>query len=169
MSQTALETSHRGGAWSWPMRLIGGFDRLAAAIPASLPKLLLRVAVAIPFLNSGLLKWDGFLRLSDVAVLLFENEFVLHLFGSTYPFPMPATAALLAALGEVILPVLLILGVGTRFAALGLLVMTGVIQLTMPDGWAQFHLPWAAMLFAILVWGPGRLSADHALSYLARR
>ena len=45
---------------------------------------------------------------------------------------------------EILLPVLLVLGLGTRLAALALLAMTAVIQLTVPDGW-PVHLTWAAM------------------------
>ena len=62
------------------------------------------------------------------------------------------------------LPVLLVLGLGTRFAALGLLAMTAVIQLTVPEGWANFHLPWAAMALALVVYGGGPLSLDRMLS-----
>ena len=38
--------------------------------------------------------------------------------------------------------------------------MTAVIQLTEPDGWANFHLIWAATALAILVYGPGMISLD---------
>ena len=48
----------------------------------------------------------------------------------------------------IVLPVLLVAGLATRFSALGILAMTAVIQLTIPDGWANFHLPWAAMAAA---------------------
>jgi hypothetical protein len=51
-----------------------------------------------------------------------------------------------------------VLGLATRFATLGLLLMTGVIQLVVPDGWANFHLPSAAMAIAIMPLGPGLLS-----------
>ena len=66
------------------------------------------------------------------------------------------------------LPVLLVLGIGTRFAALGILAMTAVIQITVPEGWANFHLPWAAMALALVVWGGGALSLDRLLSRRAR-
>jgi len=49
------------------------------------------------------------------------------------------------------------------FAALGLLLMTSVIQLVVPDGWANFHLPWAAMAIAIIALGPGLLSLDRLI------
>ena len=39
--------------------------------------------------------------------------------------------------------------------------MTGVIQLTYPDGWANFHLYWAAMALAIMTFGPGAVSLDR--------
>jgi putative oxidoreductase len=51
----------------------------------------------------------------------------------------------------------------TRFTATGLLVMTGVIQLVYPDGWANFHLYWAAISLAIIALGPGRLSVDDLI------
>lgn len=131
-----------------------------AHIPESLPQLLLRITVAIPFWQSGLTKWDGFLQLSPGATWLFANEFRLHLFGDQYAYPWPTVTAFMAGTAEIVLPLLLVLGLGTRFAALGLLIMTVIIQLTVPDGWLTYHLPWAAMLLATLVWGPGRISLD---------
>ena len=55
-----------------------------------------------------------------------------------------------------LLPILLVLGLGTRFAALGILCMTAIIQLTVPDGWANFHLPWAAMALGATGCAPSR-------------
>ena len=124
---------------------------------------LLRIALAVPFFRSGLTKWDGFLSLSPAAVFLFENQFKLHIFGGAYDFPVPMAAALLESVAEIVLPVLLVVGLATRFSALGLLVMTAVIQLVVPEGWANFHLPWAAMAIAIVALGPGVLSLDHLL------
>jgi putative oxidoreductase len=123
----------------------------------------LRIALAVPFFRSGLTKWDGFLSLSPSAVFLFADEFKLHILGGTYSFPAPAVVAFLSGCGEIILPILLVLGLATRFAALGLLIMTGIIQLVVPDGWANFHLPWAAMAIAIIALGPGPLSLDELI------
>ncbi len=105
---------------------------------------MLRIALAVPFFWSGLTKWDGFLALSPAAAYLFEDEFKLHLFGHVYDFPFPLFLAWLDGLAEIVLPVLLVVGLATRFSALAILVMTGVIQLVVPEGWANFHLPWAA-------------------------
>ena len=136
---------------------------ILAALPHWLPLVALRLALAIPFLKSGLTKWDGFLHLSSGARYLFEQEFRLHLFGALVPYPFPTVTATAAALAEIILPLLLIFGLGTRIAALGILAMTAVIQLTVPEGWANFHLPWAAMSLTLIVFGGGGLSLDRLL------
>ena len=135
-------------------------ERLLASVPKSLPLLALRVGLAIPFFKSGLTKWDGFLTLSTGARYLFEQEFKLHIFGNQFPYPMPLTMAAAAGIAELVLPILLVLGLFTRYAALGLLAMTAVIQLTIPDGWANFHLPWAAMALTLVVYGGGRIALD---------
>jgi putative oxidoreductase len=83
--------------------------------------------------------------------------------GSEIPYPAPELVATLSAVAEVGLPVLLVLGLGARYAALGLLGMTAIIQLTVPDGWANFHLPWAAMALAIMTFGPGKIALDYLL------
>jgi putative oxidoreductase len=35
--------------------------------------------------------------------------------------------------------------------------------LTVPDGWMNFYLPWAAMELAIPTFGPGRIALDYLL------
>lgn len=138
-------------------------DLIAAAAPPVLAQLALRFALAVPFWRSGMSKWDGFLQLNDVAILLFTSEFRLHLPGGPYPFPAPAVVAFAVASAEILLPIFLVLGLATRLAALGLLAMTIVVQLTVPDGW-PVHLTWAAMALAIVTWGAGRLSLDGWLT-----
>jgi putative oxidoreductase len=142
-------------------------ERLARVARVVAPPLL-RVALAMPFFKSGLTKWDGFLSLSPAASYLFEDEFKLHIFGHAYDFPMPTLFAYFDGVAEIVLPLLLIVGLATRFSALSLLVMTGVIQLVVPEGWANFHLPWAALAIAIMALGPGRLSLDHLAASLGR-
>jgi len=136
-------------------------SRLVQAVTLpSLVQLVMRVALAVPFWRSGILKWNGFLKLSDTAITLFTNEFMLHLPGGPYHFPAPAVLAFLSGSGEILFPVLLVIGFGTRFAALGLLFMTAIVELTVPDGW-PIHITWAAMALGIMAWGPGRISIDH--------
>ena len=137
--------------------------RVFGLFPMSLTLLVLRVTLAVPFWKSGLTKWDGWFTLSFGAQALFTDEFKLHLFGAEYPYPAPLAMAYASAVAEVTFPVLLVLGLGARWAALGLLGMTAIIQLTVPDGWMNFHLPWASMELAILTFGPGKLALDHLL------
>jgi putative oxidoreductase len=130
----------------------------------SFVQLVLRVGLAVPFWRSGILKWDGFLQLNDTAVELFTDEFMLHLPGGPYPYPAPAVMAFLSGSGEVVFSTLLVIGLATRFAATGLLAMTAIVELTVPDGW-PVHITWAAMALGIMAWGPGRFSLD----FLVRR
>lgn len=129
---------------------------------------LLRIALALPFLRSGFTRWDGFLELSPTTLFLFEEQFKLHILGQSYSIPAPDITALLTAVLEIVLPAALLLGLGTRLAALGLLAMTATIQLVVPDGWANFHLYWAAIAAGIIAVGPGILSADHLIGRLIR-
>ncbi len=142
-------------------------DRFATIGHLAAPPLL-RVALALPFFRSGLTRWDGFLSLSPSTLYLFENQFKLHILGGVYGLPAPDILARLVAAAEIALPVLLVLGLATRFAAFALLVMTGVIQLVFPDGWANFHLYWAALAVAIVALGAGPLSIDELIDLRSR-
>lgn len=136
---------------------------MIARVPSSLVQLVLRIALAVPFWNSGVLKWENFpLQVTDTAVYLFAEEFKLHLPWGQASFPFPEVTAHLVALAEVGFPVLLVAGLLTRFAGLGMLAMSLVIQLTVPEGW-PVHLTWAAMAFAIMAHGAGNISLDRLL------
>lgn len=145
-------------------RLVDGLARSAAW----LAPIAGRLAIAIPFLRSGLTKWSGGLHVSPAAVYLFESIFKLHWFGHLYDFPMPDLLAHIDAVAEVALPLLLIAGLGTRVSAAALLLMVGVIQLTVPSGWVNFHLPWAAIALGLIAFGPGPLSIDALIARWAR-
>jgi putative oxidoreductase len=162
------QPSSAGGMLSSVARLgdrVEGVVR-AVAVP-SFVQLVLRFALAVPFWKSGMLKWDGFLQLNDTAVSLFTDEFMLHLPGGPYPFPAPAVMAFLSGCAEITFPVLLVLGLATRFAALGLLFMTLVVELTVPDGW-PIHITWAAMALAVMAGGAGRISLDFWIRRMLR-
>ena len=130
-------------------------------VPISLTMLVIRITLALPFWKSGLTKWDDWFTLSFGAQILFTDEFKLHIFGAEYAYPAPLLMAYASAICEVTFPVLIVLGLFSRYAALGLLGMTAIIQLTVPDGWQNFHLPWASMELAILTFGPGRIALDY--------
>src|SRR5882724_8134439 len=56
-------------------------------------------------------------------------------------------------------------GFARRFAATGLLSMTLIVEITVPDGW-PIHITWAMMALATMAWEPGRLSIDYAIRRL---
>lgn len=130
---------------------IAAMDRL----PWSVAALALRIFPAVVFWQSGRTKVEG-LALKDSTFFLFEHEYAL-------PLIDPALAATLATIAEHVLPVLLVIGLATRFSALALLVMTAVIQLFVyPGAWATHGL-WAAAFLALIAKGPGVVSLDHLL------
>ncbi|MHC4050315.1 DoxX family protein [Bradyrhizobium sp. 25ACV] len=152
-----------------PWLLVDRANRLIQTLATpSLVQLVLRVALAVPFWRSGMLKWGGLFKLNDTAVTLFSDEFMLHLPGGPYHFPAPTVMAFLSGSGEIMFPILLVLGLGTRLAALGLLFMTVIVELTVPDGW-PIHLTWVAMALGIMAHGPGNISLDHLVCRVRSR
>ena len=126
----------------------------------------LRIALALPFFRSGLTRWDGWFSLAPSTTFLFSELFKLHILGAEYAIPFPDLVSYLVGIGEITLPILLVLGLGTRLAALGILAMTAVIQLVVPDGWVNFHLYWAAIALAIIAIGGGPVSLDRLVDKL---
>jgi putative oxidoreductase len=137
-------------------------NALTRYVPDTLVCVALRFGLAVPFFKSGLTKWTGIGKLSDSAITLFEEEFKFHILGNIYDYPFPKLMAYGAGVAEILFPILLVLGLFGRLAAFALLIMTIVIQLTVPTGW-PVHLTWAAMALGILVLGSGRLSLDNIL------
>jgi len=132
---------------------IGGLLRRLDAVPLALPQLMARLAVGTVFWKSGLTKIASW----ETTVALFREEYRL-------PVLPPELAAMLGTTMELSAPVLLVLGLGARLGALGLLGMTAVIQiLVYPENWAE-HLTWATLLLLILIRGAGTISLDHLLS-----
>ena len=124
-------------------------------IPQDVVALALRIFPAMVFLQSARTKVEGF-SIKDSTWFLFEHVYALPLIPSD-------VAAVLATVAEHVLPVLMILGLFTRFSALGLLAMTVVIQIFVyPGAWITHGL-WAAALLAVAARGPGALSLDRAL------
>ncbi len=143
---------------------------LADRIPDSLIALLGRFSIAAVFWKSGQTKVQGFAidivsgefkfgvpQLSDSVVALFRDEYRL-------PLVPPEIAAPLAAFAEHLFPLLILIGLATRFSALALLVMTATIQLLVyPDAYPT-HGVWAAVLLFLIAKGPGAVSIDRLIA-----
>jgi putative oxidoreductase len=139
-----------------PAALITRFVDLCERIPYSALALATRVFPAAVFWMSGQTKVDGF-RVTESAVALFREEYQL-------PLIDPAIGAHLAAFAEHFFPVLLVIGLASRFSALALLGMTLVIQfLVYPGAWPT-HGVWAACFLVVIARGPGVLSLDHLIA-----
>ena len=130
--------------------LIGRALDSLESVPYWLLALPLRLAVATVFWNSAMTKLANW----ETAVALFTDEYKV-------PLLPPEIAAYMAASIELTTPVLLVLGLLTRPAALVLLGMTAFIEIFVyPQAWPT-HIQWAAMLLVLLCRGPGSLSLDH--------
>ena len=131
-------------------------DLLTAFVSHGLLALAARVAVGTIFFLSGRTKVDGLLTVNDSAYTLFRDDYKV-------PLLPPELAAHLATYAEHLFPILLVLGLFTRFSALALLGMTMVIQVFVYPGAWPTHLSWAALMLYLAGRGAGRVSIDHAL------
>ncbi len=153
-----------------PVRLARSVIDLLGRLPDWPLALLGRFAIAGIFWKSGQTKIEGLAidivngefnfgmpRLSDSVVELFRDEYKL-------PLVPPELAAPMAAMAEHLFPLLILLGLATRFSALALLVMTATIQfLVYPDAWPT-HGVWATVLIYVAARGPGCVSLDHLIA-----
>ena len=125
-------------------------------LPMSLLLLVQRLGIASVFFLSGRTKVDGLLTVNDTAFELFRSDYAL-------PLIKPEIAAYAATYSEHLFPILLTLGLFTRFGATALLVMTLVIEIFVyPHAWPT-HLSWAGLLLPLIALGGGRLSLDRVL------
>jgi len=135
--------------------------RLYAAFAGLLDKLqpffalAMRLYIARVFIVSGWLKFSRW----DSTLALFENEY--HV-----PVLSPHAAAVMGTMAELGLPILLVLGIGTRAAALALFVFNIVAVISYPDlsdAGLKDHYLWGALMLVIAFYGPGKISIDHWL------
>jgi len=147
------------------MKLIDTIIKKLENMPGKdfLPLLGARLAVAHPFYVSGRSKassseifGEGYFELGSFTTTLFESEY-------SVPVLDPETAAYLAMYGETILPIMLAFGLGGRFAAAGLLVMTIVINISYSGHDMLSNFAWGFALLALFFWGPGKASFDHII------
>lgn len=134
------------------------WSRFVAALEALQPAAQLgaRLYVAQVFFMSGLTKIHDW----DTTLALFADEYQV-------PLLPPPVAAVMGTAGELVLPVLLLLGLGGRFAALGLSVVNVVAVLSLAEiapAALQQHVFWGSLLLALVLWGPGKWSLDSLLA-----
>ncbi len=143
---------------STPVRKLFALDRLyrrLLGLVTPLIELALKLWVANAFFKSGLTKIQSF----DTTIMLFQYEYDV-------PLLSPVLAAWLGTAAELILPVLLVIGLGGRYVALALFLFNIVAATSYPDisaaGLSQHYL-WGMALLMLTLYGPGRLSLDYFL------
>ena len=139
-------------------RLFGGWELLVRGLSSLQPlaALLARLYVAQVFFASGLTKINDW----SVTLALFQDEYQV-------PLLPPQLAAVLGTTGELELPVLLALGLGGRFAALGLSVMNVVAVLSLAEvapAALQQHVFWGSLLAGVAIYGVGPWALDRWLA-----
>ncbi|MBK9340209.1 MAG: DoxX family protein [Burkholderiaceae bacterium] len=120
-----------------------------------LAALLARLYVAQVFFMSGLTK----IRDWETTVSLFTDEYKV-------PYLSPELAAMLGTAGELVLPVLLVLGLLGRFAALGLFVVNAIAVISLSEiapAALQQHITWGVLLALLAIYGCGKWALDHWL------
>ena len=133
------------------IRLYNTFSEFCEWAVLPLTNLAARIYVGLDFFRSGLAKIEDF----EGTIELFEEDWIV-------PFLSPVPNAYLATAGELVLPVLLFIGLFTRFAAAGLFVMALVIEIWVFPGTIQ-HYYWMLILGLLVGQGGHKLSLDHWL------
>ena len=127
----------------------------------SIALLAIRLYVSWIFLPAGWLKTKDW----DTTLFLFEEEY-------NVPLLSPEVAAWAGTFAEIFFPLLLILGVLTRYAAVGLFAVNIVAVLSLSEiAPAAFneHITWGLGIAVVILWGAGRLSIDALLNRISNK
>ena len=139
-------------------RLIQPYTKVTQLINSLQPVALLaaRLYVAWVFFAAGLTKikdWDS-------TLFLFEEEY--HV-----PFIPFELAAYLGTAGEIVLPILLVLGLAGRFSALGLSFINIIAVISLAEiapAALYLHILWGVLLLQILLFSSGKISVDKLIA-----
>jgi len=178
LSRTAI-MSAQAAQRAAPRRSRSLFVAACAFIPYAVVGLALRLVMARVFFLDGQGKVDGLrfpidmhgFDFSFVLPMQVKAETINAFLTQYYALPLPPVpAAYAVSFAEFLLPIMLLLGFGTRIAALGLLVITAMIQIyVLPQALWSVHVYWASILLVLMSLGPGQISADAIFRFFSRR
>ncbi|MEO5671377.1 MAG: DoxX family protein [Ramlibacter sp.] len=139
----------------WIQRTLTLWGQLSSALDSLQPAAALaaRIYVAQAFFLSGLTK----IRDWDTTIALFTDEYKV-------PLLPPALAAFMGTTGELVLPVMLVLGLGGRFAALGLFIVNAMAVASLQEiapAALQQHIFWGSLLAGLAIFGPGAWTLER--------
>jgi putative oxidoreductase len=175
-AQQAKEAARRARRQSLPGRVISSL----VFLPYSLVALALRIIIARVFFFDGQTRIDGprlswlvpgfdlhgyYIRGTDLSVVLPAQpkvETVAAVFDSVESALLSTFIGYVIAYAAFVLPIMLVLGAGTRFVALGLLGLTVLMQLFIaPQNLWTAHIYWASILVVLMSLGAGKISVDQ--------
>ena len=121
-----------------------------------------------PLADLGIRLWVAWVFWKSGQTKIANWDSTLFLFEDSYQVPLLSgeAAAYLGTAVELSMPVLLAIGLATRFGAAALFVFNIVAVLSLPELRAvdiQNHLLWGLLLLVTLFHGPGKLSLDHSI------
>lgn len=131
-------------------KILGFTDYLVAPL-----FLFVRLYIANIFFKSGLTK----IRDWESTLMLFEYEYEV-------PLVSYEVAAWAGTAGELILPVLLVLGLFTRLSAFGLFIVNAIAVISLVDiapAAMNEHILWGSLIFMIIILGAKNFSLDRKL------
>ncbi len=193
LGEMAAKRAQRARNRTFLGSLIGSFVSACAFVPYAVAALALRLVVARVFFINGQAMIDGprvpislpdlvgtYLNFNIGISTAFRSSIVLPLEVKASTFDMflthyaavpvpPVAAAYIVSYAAFAFPVMLVLGLGTRFAALGLLIMTAMIYLVMPEAFWASQAYWAAILLVLISQGAGAISFDNVLRRFSGR
>ena len=124
-----------------------------------------RFYVAYVFFKSGLTKVDDSFQVTSSTLDLFKYEYMSYASES-----IATIGAYMASYAELILSILLVIGIFTRPAALGLFILNAVAAYSLAQtdfasaaGHWQ-HIVWGIILAVLFIFGPGKFSFDKWIS-----
>lgn len=140
--------------------LYKAFGNFCSTLLAPVVNVLARVYMGLIFWRSGVAKFEdmeGTVENFDPAE---DGDFIISFLPDSIP---PEIPAYLATAGELVLPILLFIGLFTRLGALGLLIMTVVIQYFVPDFQSPEHYFWMIIFLMLMCQGGSKISLDNWL------
>lgn len=140
--------------------------KLACVHKAALWKIRMTEKWLAPAVDLGIRLWmaNVFWKSGLTKIANWDNTVFLFTYEYSVPLLPPEIAAYVATAGELVLPWLVAFGLAGRMGALGMFIMTLVIELFVYPGTTE-HYYWMFMLGVIITRGPGLYSVDAWLRH----
>jgi len=140
--------------------LYTAFSSFCVTAVEPLANLWARIFIGLIFWRSGVAKFSDMEETVENFDPAEDGDFIISFLPESIP---PEIPAYLATVGELVLPIMLFVGLLTRIGALGLLIMTLVIQFFVPGFDDHQHYLWMIILAMLVAQGGSKLSLDNWL------